>query len=104
MQIIKAKHNNRVTFPGMLSSQSDNITIRAQGYASSSSPNRTRMAQGYVTLIIVDPNQRGSGVTNPYHRRTETTWLKGKLPTSLQIRTHVAQPLLTRIIAQPYLT
>ena len=101
MQIVQAKHNDRVTFPGMLSSQSDNITRRAQGYVSSSSPNRTCGAQGYVTLIIADPDPHGSGVTNPHHRRTEITWLRGKLPTSLPIRTHVAQRLITRIIANP---
>ena len=59
------------------------------------------MAQRHVTIIIADPNQRGSGVSNLHHHRTETTWQMGKFPTSLQIRTHMTQRLTTRIITQP---
>ena len=100
MQIVQAKHNNRVTFSGYVL-----LTIgqhyKKGSYVSSSSPNRTRWAQGFVTLIIADSNPRGSGVTNPHHCRTEISWLRGILPTSLPIRTHVAQHLIARIIAEP---
>ena len=62
---------------GMLPSQLANVTDVGEGYVSSSSPNRTRVDQGYITLIIAELKSCGSGVTYPYHFRSEPTWLKG---------------------------
>ena len=52
-------------------------------------------------IIIAQQNLRGSGVCYPHHCRTELTWLRGNLPTSLPIRTHMTDGLETHIIAQP---